>query len=190
MARVKSTAAAPDRSKGAYDRETVRAWLGQLDALAWERPPRARLLVESPRSGERETCAEVKVVVGEGFAGDYERKDYYKGERVAGREVSAIAKEVTEVVGADPVVIGDNLVTEGVNLGALDPGDRLEVGDAVVLRRSERPHRPCTPFRERTSAEAFATVARADARGALFYVEQGGVIEAGDPIEVTPAKSG
>lgn len=188
MARVSSTAAAPDRKKGAYDCAEAAALLETLEALDWERPARAALLVESPRSGERVSRSEVTVTAGKGFDGDYERKDYYKGERVLGREVSAVAKEVAEALDADPVSIGDNLVTEGVDLRALRPGDRLEVGGEVVLRRSEPPHQPCTVFRDCTSPEGFAAVAQGDFRGALFYAETGGVIRAGDPIRVVRAK--
>lgn len=190
MARVNTTAGAPDRSKGPYDRDTVRQWLGALEAHDWgERPARVARLVESPRSGQREEREEVTVVAGQGFAGDYERKDYYKGERQPGREVSAVALEVAQTIEADPVTIGDNLVTEGVDLRALDAGDRLRVGEEVVLCRSEDPHRPCVPFRERTSPEAFATVAQGGFRGALFYAEAGGTIRAGDPIRVVPKKA-
>jgi hypothetical protein len=187
MARATTTDAAPDRSAGSYDRDLVRRWRDALEAHDWTaRPARVARLVEAPRSGQREERDEVTVVAGQGFAGDYERKDYYKGERQPGREVSAVALEVAQAVGADPVAIGDNLVTEGVDLRALEDGDRLLVGEEVVLRRSADPHRPCVPFRERTSPEAFATVAQGGFRGALFYAEEGGCIRAGAPIRVVP----
>ncbi|NBC16813.1 MAG: sulfurase, partial [Bacteroidetes bacterium] len=65
----------------------------------------------------------------------------------------------------------------------LEPGDRVAVGDEVILARSPRPHQPCTVFRDRTSPEAFAVVSRERHRGALFIVERGGTILQGDRLE-------
>ncbi len=179
-----STAVAESRaSEAAYDRARVEALLAELSALDLGAEGRVAHLVESPAPGERSACASAEVVVGKGLAGDYARKDFYKGRRVPGREVSAVSLEVLRVLGArDPIAIGDNLVTEGIDLRALRPGDRLRVGAEVVLCRSERPHRPCTPFRARTSPEAFAAVARGDYRGALFVVERGGTVRPGDVL--------
>lgn len=176
-------AATTEGPAAAYDRARVDAMLERLGALDLGAEGRVAFLVESPAKGKRATPEEAEVVVGKGLAGDYARKDFYKGERVPGREVSAVSLEVLRILGAgDPVAIGDNLVTAGIDLRALRPGDRLRVGGEVVLCRSERPHRPCTPFRERTSPEAFAAVARGDHRGALFVVEKGGTVRVGDVL--------
>lgn len=169
--------------EGAYDRARVASFLEELAALDLGRKGHAALLVESPASGQHEVREEVQVVLGKGFAGDYPRKSFYKGKYVPGREVSAASAEVLRVLEVDPVVVGDNLITEGVDLSSLEPGDQMQVG-AVRLRRSERAHRPCTKFRDRTSPEAFAAISRERYRGALFVVEKGGVIRQGDPIRI------
>lgn len=139
------------------------------------------MLVETPVPGCHETRQAVSVVPGKGFAGDHSRKSFYRGALVPGREVTAVALEVLQVLGVDPVVVGDNLITEGIDLGALEPGDRLQIGE-VVLVRSDRPHRPCTVFRDRTSPEAFAAISEARYRGTLFTVGCGGEIRQGDAI--------
>lgn len=173
------TSAAP---KGAYDRARVAALLEELGQLALS-PERGRvaLLVESPASGQHEVRAEVDVVPGKGFAGDYPRKSFYKGALVPGREVTAVSAEVLRVLEVDPVVVGDNLITEGFDLSTLEPGDEVQAG-AVRLVRSEQPHRPCLTFRDRTSPEAFAAISRARYRGALFSVKEGGPLQAGETI--------
>lgn len=165
------------------DAATVRRWLEELGALRLGPRGTVAALVETPHPHEHELRERVTVEVGLGFAGDHGRKSFYLGKYVPGREVSAVALDTLRVLGVDPVVVGDNLITEGFDLGALEPGDRVRVGDAVVLARSPRPHRPCTVFRERTSPEAYAVVREARWRGALFVVEAGGTVRLGDTVE-------
>ncbi len=169
-------------STTAIDRERAEALLRELDGLDFAAPGRVHLLVETPQPHRHVARDEVRAIPGRGFAGDHARKSFYKGRFVPGREVSAMAVEVLRALGVDPVVTGDNLITEGIDLKALEPGDRLQVGEEVVLERSNRPHRPCVAFRERTSPEAFAAVSRGDYRGALFVVRRPGTIRKGDAI--------
>ena len=89
--------------------------------------------------------------------------------------------EVLQILGVDPVVVGDNLITEGFDLACLEPGDLVQAGD-VMLERSPRAHRPCMVFHDRTSPEAFAVVSRKRYRGALFVVRRGGTLRVGDPL--------
>lgn len=168
------------------DRERAEKLLDALDGLDFGGEGRVHLLVETPQPHRHATREAVRAVPGRGFAGDHPRKSFYKGRFVPGREVSAMAVEVLRVFDVDPVVIGDNLITEGVDLRALEPGDRLQVGEEVVLERSNRPHRPCVAFRERTSPEAFAAVSQGDCRGALFVVRTPGTIRRGDVIRRLP----
>ena len=168
------------------DREEVARLLGVLASTRWEAEGRVAALVETPEPHRHAERDEVTVVEGEGFAGDHERKCWYRGRYQPGREVSAVTLEVLRTLGVDPAVVGDNLITEGVDLGALEEGDELRVGDDVVLERSHRAHRPCRTFRDRTSPEALAVVSRDRHRGALFVVRRGGRIRRGDPITVVP----
>jgi MOSC domain-containing protein YiiM len=93
-----------------------------------------------------------------------------------------MSHEVLTVLGIAPDVPGDNLITEGIDLRVLQPGDQLVMGE-VVLERSAKPHRPCALFRGRTGPEAFE-VASQGWRGALFVVRQGGCLSLGEAIQV------
>ncbi|MEM1043425.1 MAG: MOSC domain-containing protein [Bacteroidota bacterium] len=165
------------------DLAVVEAWVAELDEHRLGPSGRVAMLVETPRPHEHAERESVQAVPGKGFAGDHGRKSFYLGKHVPGREVSAVALDTLRVLGVDPIVVGDNLITEGFDLAALEPGDRVRVGEEVVLARSERAHRPCSVFRERTSPEAFAVVRQQRYRGALFVVERGGTIRLGDRIE-------
>lgn len=167
--------------EASIDREALNGLLEQLQSIMWGEPSVAHL-VETPEPHRHVEREEVDIIAGRGFAGDHDKKSFYRGAYVPGREVSAISLEVLRVFGVDPVVVGDNLITSGVDLSALEAGSILRIGD-VVLERSWRVHRPCIHFRNRTSAEAFAAAARAGVRGALFVVREGGRIRRGQPIE-------
>ena len=168
--------------KGSYDRRRVEELLRAVNALDLDRcRGEVAMLVESPAPGRHAAREAVEVIPGKGFAGDYARKSFYKGKLVPGREVSAMSSEVLRVLGVDPLVVGDNLITAGLDLAALEPGEQVQAG-AVRLVRSPRPHRPCTVFRERTSPEAFAVVSQDRHRGTLFTVEQGGTLHAGETL--------
>lgn len=170
------------RIEAAIDREKLNGLLERLASIAWREPSIAHL-VETPEPHRHVERGEVEVIAGRGFAGDHEKKSFYRGAYVPGREVSAMALEVLQVFEVDPVIVGDNLITRGVNLSALNSGSMLRMGD-VVLERSLKEHRPCVHFRNRTSAEAFAAAARAGVRGALFVVREGGTIRRGQQIEL------
>ena len=165
------------------DRDEADALIETLHQLDLGDTGRVTLLVETPQPHRHATPDSVRAILGRGFAGDHARKSFYKGAFVPGREVSAVAREVLDAIGVEPSVIGDNLITEGIDLMALEPGDRVRVGEEVLLERSQRPHDPCVAFRERTSPEAFAAVSQDRFRGALFVVRRPGTIRVGDAIE-------
>lgn len=169
------------------DSRIVADWLAHLGRLALGDVGRVAHLVETPVPHEHVAREVVEVVAGRGFAGDHGRKSFYLGKHVPGREVSAIALETLRVLDVDPIIVGDNLITEGVDLATLDPGDRVQLGE-VVLVRSWRAHRPCTVFRDRTSPEAFAVVREQRYRGTLFVVERGGALRVGDTISRLPGR--
>ncbi len=171
----------PTTKRTRIDRDQAEEYIEQLERLDLGDTGWVEMLVETPQPHRHAEREEVRAIPGRGFVGDHDRKSFYKGAFVPGREVSAIAADVLDVFGVDPVVIGDNLITRGFDLAALEPGDRVEVGTAL-LERSTRPHKPCTAFRNRTSPEAFAAVSRDRYRGALFVVRTPGTISTGDPI--------
>lgn len=177
---MKEVRPAPEYS---IDRDVVQQYLDTLARLSWGDEGQVAALVETPRPHRHALREEVAVIEGKGFAGDHDEKSFYRGRYVPGREVSAIALDVLRVLGVAPRALGDNLITEGVNLALLEESDLLEVGE-VLLERSGRPHNPCRTFRERTSPEAFAVVSKNRYRGALFVVRKGGTIRIGDTVRI------
>ncbi len=137
-------------------------------------------LVEKPAPGVHRLMDRVHVRDGVGFTGDHAKKSWWKGEVIPGREVTGISAEVAGVLGFEPTAVGDNVVFAGLDLQSLKPGARLRLGDEVVLIRSQANHRPCALFRERTSDVAFQIAMDHNHRGALFVVEEGGLLSVGD----------
>ncbi len=152
----------------------------RLVTMEYSNNGRVAGLIETPAPGVHEVVGGVQVLMGRGFAGDHPEKSFWKGAYIPGREVSACAAEMLALFGIAPSVVGDNLITHGIALHALQPGQRVQVGE-VVLARSHRDHRPCDTFRERTSDAAFRLAARGF-RGALFVVEKAGMIRQGDNV--------
>lgn len=169
------------RTDNVIDKSRVKSLLRRVTALDVGRTGTVAMLVEKPSPGVHRVRQRVRVVEGVGFSRDHARKSFYRGKLIKGREVSAVSLEVLRTLAVDPFVVGDNLVTSGINLAALVPGDQLQIGE-VLLERSAVPHRPCTLFRNRTSPEAFAVASRGY-RGALFTVLQGGILRRNDNIE-------
>ena len=99
-------------------------------------------LIEKPGPGIHAWRPMVQVEAGRGCTGDHVKKDFWKGERIPGREITMFADEVAKALEVDPVKIGDNVISSGLDLSSLQDGDELQIG-MVVLRRAEKPHRPC-----------------------------------------------
>jgi len=155
----------------------------RLGQLAYTGIPEVVALVEKTAVGMHALVPHAIVVEGVGFAGDHDKKDWWNGKRIPEREITAVSVEVLEELRCDIAVTGDNIVTRGIDLAQLKPGDRLQIGK-VVLRRAVKNHRPCSTFARRVSDEARLAVSEMNLRGALFSVESGGRIQQGDSIEV------
>lgn len=156
--------------------------LKSLAAVQFDGPAEAFLLIEKPAPGVHVCVAEVSVVEGLGFENDHPRKSYYRGVMMPGRQVSAITREFCLAANLDPVVVGDNLVTSGVNLAAIKPGMRIQIGPDAVLERTAVPHKPCSLFIERAGRAAYDVARENNWRGALFDVVNGGRVNVGDAI--------
>jgi len=72
-------------------------------------------LIEKPGPGIHASRQRVEVKKGTGCTGDHHKKDFWKGERIPGREITMFSAEVAHVLGADPLVVGDNIISEGRN---------------------------------------------------------------------------
>jgi len=152
-----------------------------LARLHYGTDSRVDVLIEKPAPGVHVLADAVRVEPGVGVVGNHSRVSWWKGKPVAGREVTAMAAEVLEALGADLAVPGDNLITRGLDLGHLQAGDRIEIGGAVLERTSSM-HRPCSLFARRISEDARRAVLATNTRGALFVVLEGGTMRTGDPI--------
>ncbi len=87
-----------------------------------------------------------------------------------------------------PGSFGDNLTTEGVNLGDAVVGQRWRIND-VVLEISE-PRMPCYKLGIRMDDPGFPTMFSAAGRpGSYLRIIEEGSLAAGDPIEVGPPPS-
>lgn len=157
----------------------------RLASLQWSGSAKVDSLIQKPAVGMHALVDKARVVAGDGFVGDHNKKDWWRGERIPGREVTAMAREVLDALGVGPEVPGDNIITKGLDLKNLQAGQLVRIGD-VILRRAEKVHRPCDLFASRISQEAREAVAALQLRGALFHVEQGGEIQKGDSIQVMP----
>lgn len=156
---------------------------GRLQALTYSGKPVVVALLEKPAPGIHAARTTVEVKAGQGFTGDHNKKDFWRGERVPGREVTMIANEVLEELGVDYLAIGDNVVCSGIDLASLDPGQEVTIG-SVTLKRAEKAHRPCNLFAQRTSQAAMEAVKESGLRGALFHVITDGHISLQDSIEI------
>jgi MOSC domain-containing protein YiiM len=83
-----------------------------------------------------------------------------------------------------PATFGENLTVEGLHSGELRVGDRLEIGDAVVLEVTA-PRIPCATLAGRMEDSRFVKrFARAGRPGAYARVIQQGPLQAGDPVRL------
>ena len=155
--------------------------LTRLAGLSYEGTARVEALIQKPAAGVHVFVDHAVVEAGKGFLGDHERKDWWKGRRIEEREVTAVSSEVLKALGASADTPGDNIITSGIDLASLSPGQVIRIGD-VRLRRAVKNHRPCHLFARRISEEARKAVSELDLRGALFAVLEGGRISAGDDI--------
>lgn len=82
------------------------------------------------------------------------------------------------VAASPPGAFGENLLTEGLNYAALDVGDRLAVGDEVVLEIHDV-REPCGTLKPVDPRFPDLMIGRS---GWLCRVVTHGVVRAGDPI--------
>ncbi|MBI1380274.1 MAG: MOSC domain-containing protein [Planctomycetaceae bacterium] len=116
-----------------------------------------------------------------GLAGDYQRSPHHGGPN---RAVSLLAAEEIAALVADgvpargPGAFGENLVTEGLDPGALRPGDRLRIGPVVELVLTDV-RAPCSTLCSLDPRFPDLMLGRS---GFLARVERGGPLEPGMPI--------
>ena len=116
-------------------------------------------------------------VAGFGIEGD--RHATSQGERVA-RQVLLMDEESLEALGLAHADVRENITTSGIELASMPEGQRLALGDEVVLQITER-CAPCSRMEEIRPGLQHELEGR---RGMLATVAQGGTIKVGDGIRV------
>lgn len=154
----------------------------RLASLRFESVGWVQQLIVSLKHDEHEARNEIRVVPEIGVEGDHHWKQWWQGKRVAGRQISAMCAEVLDALEVPYDVPGDNLIIRGFDLAALEPGDTLRVG-AALLRATPTAHRPCSIFAARTSEEKKLAISVGRRRGILFDALNDCVIHIGDPVE-------
>ena len=118
-----------------------------------------------------------------GLAGDGHRRSFHGGER---RAVCLLSIEEVALLRADGVDVGgpgsfgENVLTEGVDLNSLAPGDRLAVGDTLVLEMDDV-REPCATLKPVDARFPDLMVGRS---GILCRVVEPGRVATGDAILV------
>ncbi len=116
-----------------------------------------------------------------GLEGDVQRQSFHGGK---GRAVCLLSVEEVRSLCADgvhdagPGTFGENLRTEGVDFAALAPGDRLAIGDEVVLEVHDV-REPCGTLKPLDARFPDLMVGRS---GLLCSVVRGGEVRRGHSI--------
>jgi len=120
-------------------------------------------------------AASLKVVEDLGVEGDHHARPR------SSRQVLFMAEENCDAFGLAPGEVRENIVTRGIDLQALPPGTRLEIGEAVL--EITKDCEPCV-FIERLRPGLRARMERR--RGMLARVLRSGEVRVGEAIVVRP----
>jgi len=154
----------------------------RLAALRFESVGAIEALFVTPEANHHVAVSSLRVVADVGVEGEYALKQWWLGQRVPGRQLSALSADVLDALEIPYGVPGDNLVVRGFDLGSLEPGDELRVGDALLVATAT-PHRPCTKFAVRTSLQKKEAIAAGRFRGVLLNARRDAKISIGDVVE-------
>ncbi|HEC22281.1 MAG TPA: MOSC domain-containing protein [Chloroflexi bacterium] len=95
------------------------------------------------------------------------------------RQVLIISAEILEEFGLQPGDVRENLTTRGIDIMALERGQRVRIGP-VLLETTV----PCTPCDFMDSLRPGLQEESRGRRGMLFRVLEGGQVRVGDPVIV------
>jgi len=94
------------------------------------------------------------------------------------RQVLLVDKETLDAMQLAPGIIRENITTQGINIHGLKPGQRLQVGRAVLEVSFV-----CTPCDQLEKVRPGLRRELYGRRGMLCRVIEGGAIQPGDPIQ-------
>jgi len=147
-----------------------------------------RILICASQGEPMQEVSRVEAIAGKGLAGDRycEGKGYYTGDPIWDANVTLIAEEAFDAINTeqgeqyDPRMLRRNLVTQGIDLKQLI-GKQFRIGDVVLRATKEWP--PCS-YVSRLNDRPLLIKHFARDGGIGANVVEGGVIQAGDAIEV------
>lgn len=154
----------------------------RLQALRYEAVGFLEALIISPRPSQHDLVPFLEVLPETGPVGQYPGKQWWRGKRIPGRQISAVNAEVLDALDIPYAVPGDNLIVRGFDLAGLAPGDVLRVGDALLVATTT-PHRPCSKFARRTSLAKMQAISKGQFRGVLLDARAPATLHVGDPVE-------
>jgi hypothetical protein len=169
-------------SEGTVDEAQLAQYLEKLAGLRYETVGIVESLVLSPSMDEHIPMTYLRLLPESGVEGQYPGKQWWRGRRVPGRQISAINAEVLEALAVSYEVSGDNLIIRGLDLALFGPGDTLRIGDAL-LTVTLTPHRPCSKFARRTSLTQMKAISGGKLRGLMLDAQAPATIQVGDPVE-------
>lgn len=168
--------------KDMVDEARLAQFEAQFAELRYETVGMVEALILSPKPDQHLSVPELRVLPESGVEGQYPGKQWWRGKRVPGRQISAINAEALDVLGVRYEIPGDNLIIRGIDLSLFAPGDTLRIGEAA-LTVTPTPHRPCAKFARRTSLTQKTAISPGKRRGILLDALQAATISVGDPVE-------
>ena len=166
----------------AVDEALLAQYQERLTALHYDTVGLIEALILSPRIDEHLPQIELRVLPEVGVEGQYPGKQWWRGKRVPGRQISAVNAEVLEALDVPYEVPGDNLIIRGLDLTLFRPGDTLRIGDSL-LTVTPTPHRPCAKFARRTSLTQMKAISGGKLRGILLDARSPATIRVGETVE-------
>ena len=130
--------------------------------------------------GSRKPMKEVdsaRVITGQGIEGDRHLKEDGSRSR---RQILLMDRETLGDFSLDDGIIRENITVLGMDFASLEAGDRVSIGEDVVLEITGECE-PCARMDEIRSGLQHELDGR---RGMLAYAENGGLISVGDVISV------
>ena len=134
----------------------------------------ARLFVASAKHGPMLEQPKVRAIENRGFEG------CAHGRTGSKRQVLLVEGEVLRELGLTPGAVRENVTTEGIRLAELLSGTRLQIGGEAVFEVTV----PCEPCEKLETIRIGLQDELQGRRGIMCRILKGGLIRAGDPIEV------
>ena len=157
-------------------------YLRQLDVLRYETIGLIEALVVSPCPDQHCLVSSIHVIPKIGVRDEYPGKQWWRGKRVPGRQISAINAEVLDVLEIPYDVPGDNMIIRGIDLARFQPGEAVRIGDAILIA-TQTPHRPCAKLAQRTNLTKMKAISSGQRRGTLFDAYRPATVCVGDAVE-------